>query len=190
MPGLCLKMRIAKLATLVLLFLPPLTGDAGIDAELALLYARPHPVVVATPVVPQTPRAAVQVTEVAPVAAPTQFVRPVPGAQSGWGFIPGRHEAVDLWCNEGVTPVRSMAAGFIVHSDWTDDGCGYNVIVDHGGGLTSRYCHLQPPLATGRVMRGGWLGTCGASGWSGGQHLHWEVRKNGAAVNPLEEILW
>jgi murein DD-endopeptidase MepM/ murein hydrolase activator NlpD len=177
-------------AILLSLFLAPITGDAALDAELALLYARPRPVVVV--VAPQAPRAAVQATEVAPVAepvAPTQFARPVPGSVSGFTFGDSRawwyfHAGVDLYCAIG-DPIRAVAAGTVVARGFVDGGYGNCVTVAHGGGWRSVYCHLQRYGAGGRVAQGAIIGYCGVTGWSTGPHLHFELWHNDTAVDPL-----
>jgi murein DD-endopeptidase MepM/ murein hydrolase activator NlpD len=61
------------------------------------------------------------------------------------------------------------------------------VEVDHGGGWTTRFAHMSS-ISVGvgqRVDAGDLLGNSGNSGRSTGPHLHYEVRKNGEAVNPL-----
>ena len=64
-------------------------------------------------------------------------------------------------------------------------------VVDHGGGLTTRYGHLShiDVDANQQVSRGQLLGKVGSTGRSTGPHLHYEVRINDAAVNPLEYLL-
>lgn len=66
-------------------------------------------------------------------------------------------------------------------------GYGYYVMLDHGGGVTSIYGHLQetPPFRPGeRIERGTVLGVAGDTGHSFGVHLHFEVRVNGVPVSP------
>jgi murein DD-endopeptidase MepM/ murein hydrolase activator NlpD len=71
------------------------------------------------------------------------------------------------------------------------NGYGQLVVVDHGGGLTTRYGHLShidvdPDQA---VARGQLLGKVGSTGRSTGPHLHYEVRINDQPVNPLPYLL-
>ena len=69
---------------------------------------------------------------------------------------------------------------------WSGSG-GYTVIINHGGGLSTWYCHMQPGLKvyTGqRVARGQAVGKIGATGYVTGPHLHFEVKVNGNSVNP------
>jgi murein DD-endopeptidase MepM/ murein hydrolase activator NlpD len=67
-------------------------------------------------------------------------------------------------------------------------GCGWYVEIAHGGGLTTRYCHMvrHPAVAIGqRVVAGQPIGLVGTSGNSSGPHLHFETRINGVAINPV-----
>jgi murein DD-endopeptidase MepM/ murein hydrolase activator NlpD len=70
--------------------------------------------------------------------------------------------------------------------------CSYGlyVVVDHGNGFTTLYAHLsQIAFAQGqRVTQGQLLGLGGRTGYATGNHLHFEVRLNGAVVNPLSVL--
>ena len=61
------------------------------------------------------------------------------------------------------------------------------VEVDHGNGFSTRYGASEPDRRQGRrhVVRGGVVGKVGSSGRSTGPHLHYEVRRNGDAIDPL-----
>ena len=169
----------------LLLLLWPLWLDADLRYEFERLYLRAAVAVVAPARPTPTPAPTVVPPVVPAPSAPSGYVSPVGHLSvSGWTFDPPRHPGVDLACNHGA-PIRSMAAGVIVASGWTDDGCGFNVTVDHGGGLRSRYCHLDRITASGRVRAGWQIGTCGSTGWSGGYHLHLEVWRWDAPVDPL-----
>lgn len=99
------------------------------------------------------------------------------------------HSGQDIEAPWGA-PVVSGAAGRISFVGW-QNGYGQIVIVDHGGGLSTRYGHLshidvqldQP------VSRGQLLGKVGSTGRSTGPHLHYEVRIKDQAVNPLPYLL-
>jgi murein DD-endopeptidase MepM/ murein hydrolase activator NlpD len=64
------------------------------------------------------------------------------------------------------------------------------VVLDHGGGVFSLYFHQSRiRVEVGdEVRRGEVIGEVGTTGLSTGPHLHWEVRVNGTATNPLEWV--
>ena len=71
-----------------------------------------------------------------------------------------------------------------------DSDYGYNVIIDHGGGLETRYAHCSSLSVTAGqyVEMGEEIGRVGNTGDSEGPHLHFEVYKYGTRVNPLPYI--
>ena len=99
-----------------------------------------------------------------------------------WGRM---HEGLDLGAGFG-TPIHAAAAGVVVHAGWLG-GYGNLVVVDHGGGLSTAYGH-QSQIAVSygeHVVQGQVIGYVGSTGHSTGPHLHFEVRVNGSAVDPL-----
>lgn len=99
------------------------------------------------------------------------------------------HSGQDIEAAWGA-PVVSGAAGRVSFVGW-QNGYGQIVIVDHGGGLTTRYGHLShiDVELEQAVSRGQLLGKVGSTGRSTGPHLHYEVRINDQAVNPLPYLL-
>jgi len=99
------------------------------------------------------------------------------------------HSGQDIEAAWGA-PVVSGAAGKVSFVGW-QNGYGQLVIVDHGGGLTTRYGHLShiDVALDQTVSRGQLLGKVGSTGRSTGPHLHYEVRINDEAVNPLPYLL-
>jgi murein DD-endopeptidase MepM/ murein hydrolase activator NlpD len=86
-------------------------------------------------------------------------------------------------------PVGASNTGSIQFAGWYH-GYGNLVIVNHGGGVTTYYAHLSSfKLAVGdRVERGTILGYAGSTGRATSPHLHYEVRVDGNAVNPLQPL--
>lgn len=115
------------------------------------------------------------------------LIWPVQGpVTSGYGMRWGRlHEGIDIACATG-TPIQAAASGTVIHSGWLG-GYGNLVVVDHGNGLATAYAHNSSLLvAVGQsVAQGETVSLCGSTGNSSGPHLHFEVRVNGVAVDPL-----
>ncbi len=112
-----------------------------------------------------------------------------PGSPYGWRTDPingshRHHDGQDIGAPTG-TPIRSMGPGQVTFAG-VRGGYGNLVIVDHGGGVETRYAH-QSALAVGvgdRVDAGTVVGAVGSTGRSTGPHLHFEVRVGGEAVDP------
>ncbi|HEU0045202.1 M23 family metallopeptidase [Sphingomonas sp.] len=95
------------------------------------------------------------------------------------------HAGVDIPGAVG-TPIYATADGIVAHAD-RKGAYGKLVELDHGKGIATRYGHLSQITvqAGSRVTRGQIIGLMGSTGRSTGSHLHYEVRIDGAAVNPL-----
>jgi murein DD-endopeptidase MepM/ murein hydrolase activator NlpD len=120
------------------------------------------------------------------------LVAPVPGrVSSNYGMrrhpILGykrMHAGMDFRASYGtpivaVTDARVSSAG-------RAGGCGNAVRLDHGGGISTRYCHMSR-IAVSRgqsVQRGQVIGYVGSTGLSTGPHLHYEMYRGGRSVNP------
>ena len=105
---------------------------------------------------------------------------------SGFGMRWGRmHEGIDINCPYGA-PNRAAAAGTVIYSGWLG-GYGNLVVVDHGNGLSTAYAHASAILVSvgQTVSQGETVSLVGATGHVTGPHLHFEVRINGVAVDPL-----
>jgi murein DD-endopeptidase MepM/ murein hydrolase activator NlpD len=115
------------------------------------------------------------------------FIWPVNGTVvSGFGMRWGRmHEGIDIAASTG-TPIWAAASGTVIHAGWLG-GYGYLVVIDHGNGLATAYGHASAILvgAGQQVAQGETIALVGSTGHSTGPHLHFEVRVNGAAVDPL-----
>ena len=113
------------------------------------------------------------------------FIWPVSGVvTSGFGWRWGRmHEGIDISVGCG-TPIRAVASGTVIFSGWMG-GYGNLVVIDHGNGLATAYAHQSAIYASGGVGQGQTIGAVGTTGSSTGCHLHFEVRVNGGAVDPM-----
>ena len=95
------------------------------------------------------------------------------------------HAGVDLAGPVG-TKIYATADGIVGRSKWVN-GYGNLVEIDHGHAIQTRYGHLSRSLVKPgqRIRRGDLIALMGSTGRSTGSHLHYEVRLNGNAVNPL-----
>ncbi|TGX55616.1 M23 family metallopeptidase [Sphingomonas gei] len=95
------------------------------------------------------------------------------------------HAGVDIPGTIG-TPIYATADGIISHAG-RQGGYGNLVQINHGRGIETRYGHLSKILVAdnSRVRRGQMIGLMGSTGRSTGSHLHYEVRVDGKAVNPI-----
>jgi murein DD-endopeptidase MepM/ murein hydrolase activator NlpD len=95
------------------------------------------------------------------------------------------HAGIDLAAPIG-TPIYATADAVVERSEWAN-GYGNLVELNHGRGIQTRYGHLSKSLvrAGQRVKRGDLIAHMGSTGRSTGSHLHYEVRIDGKAVNPI-----
>jgi murein DD-endopeptidase MepM/ murein hydrolase activator NlpD len=95
------------------------------------------------------------------------------------------HAGIDLAAPQG-TPIYATADGVVDRAEWSG-GYGNMVEIDHGKGLQTRFGHLSRILVHpgDRVVRGQEIALMGSTGRSTGSHLHYEVRIDGHAVNPV-----
>ncbi|MCY7339922.1 MAG: M23 family metallopeptidase [Sphingomonas bacterium] len=127
------------------------------------------------------------------IAVPSD--KPVKSANftSGYGVrsdpFKGRaamHAGIDLAGPIG-TPIYATADGVVTNAGFNSSGYGNLIKLDHGRGIETRYGHLSAiGVSPGqRVTRGQLIGRMGSTGRSTGSHLHYEVRLDGRAVNPI-----
>ena len=108
----------------------------------------------------------------------------------GWRIDPFNsmrtfHEGMDFMAEIG-TPAHAAAGGVVIFSDFHPQ-YGNMIEIDHGNGMVTRYAHLsrRKVKAGDVVLSGGEIGQVGNTGRSTGPHLHFEVRQNGAPLNPV-----
>jgi murein DD-endopeptidase MepM/ murein hydrolase activator NlpD len=114
------------------------------------------------------------------------LIWPVSGpVTSGFGYRWGRlHAGIDIGARTG-TPIHAAKAGTVIYSGQMS-GYGNIIVIDHGGGFTTRYGH-QSRLAArdgAVVSRGQVIGYVGCTGHCTGPHLHFETRVDGNPQNP------
>ena len=98
---------------------------------------------------------------------------------------PAIHPGVDFAALEG-SPAYATAGGTVIVAG-PSGGYGNMVEIDHGNGITTRYGHLSEiDVQVGQVVpKGTVVGKTGSTGRSTGPHLHYEVRVDGAAIDPM-----
>lgn len=122
---------------------------------------------------------------------PYRLLRPV-SAPVGDRFGPRGnrfHAGLDLPAPYGAR-VRASRRGRVVKAGWDSGGYGYLIVIRHRRHVRTMYAHLSHiGVHRGqRVVAGQRIGRVGASGEATGPHLHFEVRRRGAAVDPLPAL--
>jgi len=145
---------------------------------------RPLPVETITPAEP-TPAA-----PVLPEPGFETFLWPVNGTVNS-AFGPrgsSFHDGIDIAAPEG-TPILAIEAGEVIYSDQLR-GYGNMVILRHAGGIVSVYAHNESNLVREgqSVVRGEVVARVGSTGRVSGPHLHFEIRRNNAAQDPLRYL--
>ena len=94
-------------------------------------------------------------------------------------FGEGGHTGIDITGGVKVASVQNP-----------DSGYGKYIIIDHGGGIQTLYAHCSLlSVSVGQTVSAGQqIAQVGSTGWSTGPHIHFEVRKNSQAVNPLAYV--
>lgn len=150
------------------------------------------------PVLPVAPPVTAVAEPAGPVTRALTFAEPVPGhgINSPYGLRrlggePGvrQHKGVDIAAPRG-TAVLATAEARVLRIGNDPRGYGAFVELAHPNGMTSFYAHLSRiDVASGDVVTAGArIGLVGSTGYSTGPHLHFEVRRAGAQVNPARVI--
>lgn len=101
-----------------------------------------------------------------------------------WPYQP-THTGLDI--SDGKrTPIHPFKSGKVITAEWSNQGLGNHVVIDHGNGITSVYGHLSSiAVRVGQIVdQSTVLGNEGTTGVSTGTHLHFEIRVNGQAADP------
>jgi len=156
-----------------------------VGQTIVIPHARAHlPVEVITPVGAQADRPAPRELP----EGPAPFIWPVTSGVVTSDFGPrgeSHHDGVDISAPVG-TPVRAVRAGRVLYSDRLR-GYGNLIIVDHGQGYATVYAHnLDNRARAGdQIRQGEVIASVGETGRTSGPNLHFEVRKDNVARNPL-----
>ncbi|HOZ36741.1 MAG TPA: peptidoglycan DD-metalloendopeptidase family protein [bacterium] len=103
-------------------------------------------------------------------------------------YFSWRHTGLDIGAAAG-TPIYALDSGRVELAGWSS-GYGYNIIVNHGNGIKTRYGHSRKLYVKvgDQVSAGEVLGEVGSTGYSTGPHIHLEIKINGTNVNPLSYL--
>ena len=104
------------------------------------------------------------------------------GYGSRWG---GFHKGIDFAASAG-TPIYAASGGKVIYSGYNSGGYGNLIIIEHSNGYQTYYAHCSRLYANvgDQVSKGQHIAGVGTTGNSTGNHLHFEVRKNGTPMNP------
>jgi murein DD-endopeptidase MepM/ murein hydrolase activator NlpD len=153
------------------------TADAQADAQFRALF-------LSWKKLDTIERAAISIPSYQPVAS-LSFTSNFGVRSDPFRGTAAMHAGVDIPGPIG-TPVYATADGIIARAERAG-GYGNLIEVNHGKGIATRYGHLSKIIVRDheRVKRGQLIGLMGSTGRSTGSHLHYEVRIDGAAVNPV-----
>jgi murein DD-endopeptidase MepM/ murein hydrolase activator NlpD len=101
----------------------------------------------------------------------------------GWRYD-GFHTGTDIAGRSG-DPIYAYKSGLVTFAGWNAGGYGYLVKIDHGNGVSSWYAHCSRILVSAgdTVNQGQVIAKMGTTGYSSGNHLHFEIRIGGSTVN-------
>ena len=129
------------------------------------------------------------VTKRKTATAKRKLMWPVKGGKltSRFGTRNGKnHHGIDIGARRG-TPIRAAESGKVEFSGWGPTGYGQMIIIKHPGNLTTVYAHNSRNLVKkgSKVKRGQMIARVGKTGRASGPHVHFEVRNDTHAKNPL-----
>ena len=111
---------------------------------------------------------------------------PVPGYTGVTRWMSSGHKGTDITARYG-TPIIAADSGVVAKAGWNaaGSGYGYSIVISHGPGNTTLYAHCSSlAVSAGQsVSKGQVIGYVGSTGWSTGNHLHFEIYKGGVRVS-------
>ena len=146
-------------------------------------------VVYVAPTVPGVAKKKKTIAKRKTTASKRRLMWPVRGGilTSRFGTRRGKnHHGIDIGARRG-TPIRAADGGKVEFSGWGPTGYGQMIIIKHPGNLTTVYAHNSRNLVKkgNKVKRGQMIGRVGKTGRASGPHVHFEVRNDTHAKNPL-----
>ena len=110
---------------------------------------------------------------------------PVPGYRSVSRWMSSGHKGSDI-CAAYGTPIYAADSGVVTAAGWNaaGRGYGYSIVINHGG-MTTLYAHCSSVVVSSGqyVKQGELIGLVGSTGWSTGNHCHFEIRVGGTLVS-------
>ena len=99
------------------------------------------------------------------------------------------HGGLDIGAPAG-TPIKATAGGTVTYAQYNSGGYGNLVVIDHGNGVQTYYGHCSKLYVSKgeKVIAGEVIGAVGSTGFSTGNHLHFEIRINDTRVNPQKYL--
>lgn len=96
------------------------------------------------------------------------------------------HTGIDIGASRG-SEIYAANSGTVIVAGWSQKGYGNYVVIDHGGGKSTLYAHMDKIKTTkgAKVAKGDVIGLVGSTGYSTGPHLHFEILINGDHTNPM-----
>lgn len=144
---------------------------------------KPAPVTVPTPGAPSPSSAPVNYAAV----GSGLFSRPAAGPINQ--YASWYHPGIDIGADYGAA-VFAAGSGKVITASHYGPGFGMHIFIDHGNGYVTAYAHLSGMNVNvgQKVNKGQRIGAVGCSGFCTGSHLHFEVRRGGARINPLSVL--
>jgi len=162
------------------------TSSLALGTELVIPGAKvPTPVIPAAPSLP----GGIPGGGYAPAPASSTFCVWPSSVRIITQYFTWYHNGVDIASPIGTAmpPLYACTSGVVTRSGWNPWGLGLHIVIDHGNGYETVYGHMSR-LDVGygeRVSRGQVIGLMGSTGRSTGAHVHFMVKYNGVAQNPL-----